>query len=276
MQQALVIFQGKNIRRVWDKNEWHFSVVDVIRALTESPDPYDYWYQLKKRESANGAELSTLCRLLKFKSSDGKQYLTECASTSALLRIIQAIPSRKAEPFKQWLAAVGYERIKEIENPALAQKRMRDTYKSKGYSDAWIEKRIRGAAIRDELTDSWKKHGVKEGKDFAILTSEISKATFGMTPQQHKQLKGLKGEPLRDHMNDLELVFTMLGEAATSTLTTAQNPRGFMQNKRTARAGGSVAGVARKSLESMSRKRVASGENYLEQGKQEAQQITNT
>ncbi|MBI4142234.1 Bro-N domain-containing protein, partial [Candidatus Woesearchaeota archaeon] len=206
---ALVVFQDKKIRRVWHNNEWYFSVVDVVGALTDSIDAKDYWYRLKKRElESSSVELSTFCRQLKLQSGDGKYYETDCANTESIFRIIQSIPSKKAEPFKRWLAKVGYERVQEIENPELAQKRMKEIYKSKGYSDDWIEKRVRGIAIRDELTDEWNKRGVQTEKEYSILTAEISKATFGMTPNEYKQFKGLKKENLRDHMNDLELIFS--------------------------------------------------------------------
>ena len=212
------LFESKKIRSVWNEHEqkWYFSVVDVIEALTDSSDPKDYWYRMKKREKVTGIELSTICRQLKLESTDGKKYLTDCADVEGLLRIIQSIPSSKAEPFKRWLAKVGYERLEEIENPELAQKRMREIYRAKGYSDEWIEKRIRGIAVRDELTNEWKKRGVKEHKEFAILTSEITKATFGFTPAEYKEFKSLDKphDNLRDHMTDLELIFTMLGEQA--------------------------------------------------------------
>ncbi|MBN1156944.1 Bro-N domain-containing protein [Candidatus Woesearchaeota archaeon] len=264
MENALAVFEGKRIRRTWHKDEWWFSVVDVVGALTESVDAKDYWYRLKKRElEASGIELSTFCRQLKLISADGKQYSTDCANTEGLFRIIQSIPSPKAEPFKLWLAKVGYERVQEIQNPELAQKRMKELYKAKGYSDAWIEKRARGIAIRDELTDEWDKRGIKTNKEYAILTSEISKATFGITPTQYKEVKALKNENLRDHMNDLELIFTMLGEASTTTIARSKDSQGFVENKDAANEGGTVAGVARKELEKRSGKKVASGGNYL-------------
>jgi DNA-damage-inducible protein D len=217
MKNAIVVFQGMELRREWHNDEWYFSVVDVVAALTESVDPKDYWYRLKKRElESSKIELSTFCRQLKLPATDGKYYSTDCANTESMLRIVQSIPSKKAEPFKRWLARVGYERVQEIENPELAQKRMKELYKLKGYSDAWIEKRVRGIVIRDELTDEWDKRGVKTNKEYSILTAEISKATFGLTPSEYKELKGLKRENLRDHMNDLELIFNMLGEAATT------------------------------------------------------------
>lgn len=196
-------------------------------------------------------------------SVDGKAYETDAVNTEAAFRVIQSIPSPKAEPFKRWLAAVGYERVQEIENPELAQRRMRELYKQKGYPADWIEKRVRSIAVRDELTDEWKNRGIREQKDFAILTAEISKATFGVTPSEYKNLKGLKRENLRDHMTDLELIFTMLGEAATTEITRNKNARGFGQNKTAAREGGTIAGNARRQLESKSGRKVMSRRNYL-------------
>src|SRR3989338_2190870 len=266
--QALVVFQDKKIRRIWQENRWFFSVVDIIGALTDSVDPKDYWYRLKKREQeTSGIELSTFCRQLKLLSSDGKSYETDCADTEALFRIIQSIPSKNAEPFKAWLAKVGYERVQEIENPELAQKRMRELYRQKGYSDAWIEKRVRGIAVREELTDEWKKRGVGTEREYAILTAEISKAKFGMTPGEYKQSKGLKRENLRDHMNGLELIFSMLGEAATTEITKTQSAQRFDEGKTAAQEDGSVAGNARKDLEKKSGRKVSTSENYLEQPK---------
>jgi hypothetical protein len=221
------LFESRQIRSIWSEKEqkWFFSVIDVVGALTDSPDPKDYWYRIKKREKISGVELSTICRQLKLEAPDGKLRATDCANTEGLLRIIQSIPSPKAEPLKLWLARVGYERLEEIENPELAAKRMRELYKAKGYSDEWIEKRVRGIAIRDELTNEWKKRGVKEQLEYAILTAEISRATFGMTPSEYKEFKALdkQRDNLRDHMNDLELIFTMLGEASTTEI--ARNNR---------------------------------------------------
>jgi hypothetical protein len=262
---SLAAFQNRKIRRVWHNEEWWFSVVDVVSALTDSVDAKDYWYRLKRRElESSGTELSTFCRQLKILSSDGKKYETDCTNTEGAFRIIQSIPSPKAEPFKLWLAKVGYERVQEIENPELAQKRMKEIYRSKGYSDDWIEKRARGIAVRDELTDEWKKRGVKEGTEYSILTSEISKAAFDMTPAEYKEFKGLKKENLRDHMNDLEIIFTMLGEASTTKIARNKDAKGFVENKSAAREGGSVAGIARKELEHRSNEKVASPDNYLE------------
>ena len=267
---ALVVFQDKKIRRIWYKEEWYFSVVDVVVALTESADAKDYWYRLKKREiESGGIELSTFCRQLKLISTDGKFYETDCANTESLFRIIQSIPSKKAEPFKRWLAKVGYERIHEIENPELAQKRMREIYKAKGYSDEWIEKRVRGIAVRDELTGEWDKRGIKTEKEFAILTSEISKATFGMTSSEYTQFKGLKKENLRDHMNDLELIFTLLGEASTTKIARSKKALGFFENKDAARRGRKIAGDAREKLEIEAGEKVITPENYLDEPEKE-------
>jgi len=265
---ALVVFQGKGIRRIWHNSEWFFSVVDIVEALTDSPLPRQYWTKIKIREFAK-IGLYPIWIRLKLPSADGKFYETDCADTESMFRIIQSIPSKKAEPFKRWLAKVGYERVQEIENPELAQRRMRELYRAKGYSDAWIEKRVRGIAVRDELTDEWKNRGVITDTEFAILTAEISKATFGMTPKEYKGFKGLKRENLRDHMNDLELIFSMLGEASTTRIARNKNAKGFVENKGAAKEGGIVAGVARKELEKRSGEKVSTTENYL--GKPESQ-----
>jgi len=263
-QDKLIVFGAKQIRRLWVDDQWYFSIVDIVAALTDSDNPRDYWYRMKHREKASsGFQLSTLCRQLKLTSADGKSYKTEAVNTEAAFRIIQSIPSPKAEPFKRWLAQVGYERVQEIENPELAQQRMRQLFKEKGYPDDWIEKRVRGIAVRDELTDEWQKRGIAEQKDFAILTSEISKATFGVTPADYKKLKGLKRENLRDHMTDLELIFTMLGEAATTEIARNKDAQGFTENQLAARDGGTVAGDARRQLEAKSGKKVITANNYL-------------
>ncbi|VVB92195.1 Uncharacterised protein [uncultured archaeon] len=263
-KDALVVFEGTKIRRTWHEDQWYFSVVDVVRILTDSTDPKDYWYRLKKREAeSSGIELSTFCRQLKLPSADGKKYETDCANTESMFRIIQSIPSPKAEPFKRWLAKVGYERVQEIEDPELAQKRMKEIYKLKGYSDDWIEKRARGIAIRDELTDEWGKRGIKTNSEYSILTAEISKATFGLTPGEYKKVKGLKQQNLRDHMNDLELIFTMLGEASTTKIARNKDAIGFDENKDAAKEGGTVAGIAREELEKRSGEKVVSKENYI-------------
>jgi len=211
--QSLAVFQDKTIRKIWHKDEWWFSVVDIISALTDSVDPKDYWYRMKKREKEDAqVELSTICRQLKLPSTDGKYYETDCTNTEGAFRIIQSIPSPKAEPFKLWLAKTGYERVQEIENPELAQDRVKTYYEMKGYPKDWIDKRLRGIAIRQELTEEWKDRGIQEEKEFAILTNEISKATFGKTIEEYKQFKSLKKENLRDHMTDWEIILTMVGE----------------------------------------------------------------
>ena len=260
---SLVVFQGKKIRRTWFNDEWWFSVVDIVEALTESGRARKYWSDLKTRLSEDGFELSAKIGQLKLLSADGKSYLTDCVNTKSAFRIIQSIPSKKAEPFKQWLAQVGYDRVQEIENPELAQKRMKEIYKTKGYSDDWIEKRVRGIAIRDELTDEWKKRGGLEERNYAILTAEISKATFGMTPSEYKEFKGLKKENLRDHMNDLEIIFTMLGERVSTEITKKEDKQGFMEVEDAAKRGGRVAGNARKDTEKELGRPITSKENYL-------------
>jgi len=263
MEINIAVFRGKEIRKIIHKNEWWFSVVDVCEALTESYDAGAYWRKLKQRLKEEGSEVVTFCHGLKLPAADGKNYETDCANTEGIFRIIQSIPSHKAEPFKRWLAKVGYERVQEIEDPELGTKRTRALYKAKGYSDDWIEKRMRGIAIREELTDEWKKREVKERKEYEILTAEIAKAAFGVTPGKHKKIKGLKRENLRDHMNDLELIFSMLGEAATTEITRVDDAKGFHESKHSARKGGEVAGKARKDLEKKTGKRVVSRENYL-------------
>jgi hypothetical protein len=259
------LFQEKTIRSEWveSENRWFFAVIDVVEVLAESVKPRDYWYRLKKREKENGTDLSTNCRQLKIRSTDGKLYDTECADAQGLLRIIQSIPSPKAEPFKRWLAKVGSDRLDEIENPELASQRARELYKQKGYPEDWIEKRMRSIAIREELTDEWQKRGIKNPVEYSILTAEISKATFGLTPSQYKMIKGLKRENLRDHMSDLELIFSMLGEASTTEITREIDPRGFVENKVAARKGGKIAGDARIALEKETGKKLVNSKNYL-------------
>lgn len=262
------LFEEKKVRSVWieEEQQWYFSIIDVVEVLTESVNPRDYWFKMKKRvHSEDEIELSTICRQLKLLSSDGKRYSTDCANVKSLLRIIQSIPSPKAEPFKQWLAQVGYERMQEIENPELAQERMKELYEKKGYPKDWIDKRLRGIAIRQNLTDEWKERGITKERDFAILTAEISKATFGLTPSEYKEVKGLtkKNQNLRDHMTDLELIFTMLGERVTTEISQQEKPEDFEKNKDVARRGGNVAGVARKETEKELGHSVISSENYL-------------
>ncbi|EKE16547.1 MAG: hypothetical protein ACD_11C00004G0045 [uncultured bacterium] len=261
----IAIFRKKEIRKTIHNNEWWFSIIDIIETLTGTDRSRKYWSDLKKKLINEGFfEVSEKIGQLKLVASDGKMRETDCANTETVFRIIQGIPSPNAEPFKRWLAKVGYERIQEIENPELAAKRTRAIYKAKGYSDVWIEKRMRGIEVRETLTNEWKKRGVKENPEYAILTAEISKATFGMTPSQYQKFKGLKKENLRDHMNDLELIFTMLGEASTTEIAKNKNVQGFFENKLTAKEGGSVAGKARKDLEKKSGKKVSTRENYLQ------------
>ena len=267
------LFQSNQIRSLWNEKEqqWYFSIVDVVGALTDSTDGRKYWNKLKQRLKEEGSELVTICHRLKLPAADGKMRLTDTATAKGILRIIQSIPSPKAEPFKQWLAQVGSDRIAEIENPELAQKRIRETYRAKGYSDEWIEQRIRGIAIRDTLTDEWKKRGIKEGKEFAILTAEISKATFGITPSEYKKVKSLDrpSENLRDHMTDLELLFSALGEASTTEIAKTHDAYGMAENTQAARAGGKIAGDARKALEAKTGRKVVSSSNYKELREQE-------
>jgi len=261
----IVVFQDKTIRRLWHEDEWYFSVVDVVRALTGSADAGAYWRKLKQRLNQEGSQVVTFCHELKLPAADGKFYKTDCANVKGLFRIIQSIPSPKAEPFKQWLAQVGYDRVLEIENPELAQDRMKELYEQKGYSKDWIDKRLRGIAIRQNLTDEWKERGITGNRDYAILTAEISKATFGMTPSAYKAYKGLESpnQNLRDHMTDLELIFTMLGERVTTEISQQEQPTGMEANKKVARRGGKVAGTARKETEKELGHSIVSGKNYL-------------
>ena len=260
----IAIFNGKAIRRKLIGDKWFFSIIDIIEVLTESTIPRRYWSDLKIKLKEEGFELYDFIVQLKLKAGDGKEYETDCADTEGIFRIIQSIPSKKAEPFKRWLAKVGYERVQEIENPELAQERMKKLYELKGYSKEWIEKRLRGIAIRQELTDEWKNRGIEEEKDFAILTNEISKATFGKTVEEYKQVKKLKRENLRDHMDDLELIFNMLGEASTTNIARAKDAKGLEENKTAAKQGGEVAGNARKELEEKTGESVVSENNFLD------------
>lgn len=267
------LFQDKKIRTYHDEihDQWYFSVVDTIAVLTESTIPKRYWSDLKKKLTKEGSQLYEKIVQLKFESSDGKKYATDCLETSNILRLIQSIPSPKAEPFKLWLATVGYERLQEIENPELAQERMKELYEKKGYSKDWIDKRLRGIAIRQNLTDEWKNRGITEETDYAILTAEISKATFGLTPSEYKQLKGLnkKNQNLRDHMDDLELIFTMLGERVTTEISEKEQPETFDESKKVAKRGGNVAGVARKQTEKELARSVISKKNFLKKSSDE-------
>lgn len=264
-EKSLIVFEDKKIRRVWHENEWYFSVIDIVEALTESNNPRNYWSMLKTREAEQGIELSTNCVQLKLPSNDGKAYITDCANTKSMFRIIQSIPSPKAEPFKQWLAQVGYERIQEIENPELAQNRVKQYYEMKGYPKEWIDKRLRGIAIRQELTDEWKARGVDEKKEFSILTNEITKATFGKTVQEYKEFKNLQkpNQNLRDHMTDWELILNMIGEKATTDITVAKDTEGFSECKTCAVEGGTIASNTRKEIEQKTGKKMVSRNNYL-------------
>ncbi len=266
------LFESRQIRTVWNEAEqkWYFVVADVVQVLTDTPNPTDYIKKMRKRDELLSQGWGQLVTPLLVETTGGKQKLN-CANAQGLLRIIQSIPSPKAEPFKLWLAQVGSDRLDEIENPELATQRTRELYKLKGYPDDWIEKRMRSIAIREELTEEWKNRGVKEQKDYAILTAEISKATFGLTPSQYKKVKGLKSQNLRDHMNDLELIFSMLGEASTTAIVKTRNPKGFIENKIAAKQGGSVAGKARRDLEIKTGKKVVSSENYLPEEKKNKQ-----
>jgi len=263
--QKLVIFESKNIRRKWHQKGWFYSVVDIVEALTESPTPRQYWGKMKQREFIE-IEVSPIWVQLKLAAPDGKLRLTDCVNTKNAFRLIQSIPSKKAEPFKMWLAQVGKDRIDEIENPELAQERMKALYEQKGYSKAWIDKRLRGIAIRQDLTDEWKERGIEHPKDYAILTAEISRATFGMTPAEYKKFKNIPAKSkanLRDNMTDLELIFTMLGEKVTTEISEKEKPKGMPDNKKVARRGGNVAGNARKETEKELGRSVVEKKNYL-------------
>ncbi len=258
----IAVFRKKEIRKTIHNNQWWFVIKDVVAALTDSAQPDGYIKDMRRRDTELAKGWGQIATPLSIQTAGGAQKLN-CANTEGIFRIIQSIPSPKAEPFKLWLAKVGYERVQEIEDPEIATKRTRALYKAKGYNDEWIEKRMRGIAIREELTDEWKSHGVKEDKEYEILTAEISNAAFGLTPSQYKKLKGLKRENLRDHMTDLELIFSMLGEASTTQITRVEHPAGFDENKSVARRGGNVAGIARKKLEQETRRKVISKGNYL-------------
>ncbi len=262
-ENKIVVFESRQIRRVWHNGEWWFSVVDVIEALTDSKNPAVYWRVLKKRLKDEGSgQTVTNCNGFKLTAADGKLRLTDCANTETMFRIIQSIPSPKAEPFKAWLARVGYERIQEIENPELAAERARQYYRELGYDEAWIDTRIKSIGVRGELTDEWKRRDVREGLEFSILTAEISKATFGMTPTEYKEFKDLRKENLRDHMTNLELIFTMLGEESTRQQAIAQDALGLDENRDAAQKGGRSAGKAREAFERESGRRVSTPENF--------------
>jgi hypothetical protein len=261
-ERRIALFQRKQVRRTIHNNEWWFVITDVVAALTDSADPQGYTKDMRRRDPELSKGWGQIATPLLIETAGGPQKLN-CANTEGLFRLIQSIPSPKAEPFKRWLAKVGYERIQEIEDPELATKRTRALYKAKGYSDNWIEKRMRSIAIRDELTGEWKKHGVKEQREYAILTADISLAAFGLTPAEYARHKKLDRQNLRDHMSDLELIFSMLGEASTTEITRSRDTRGFTENRRAAREGGTIAGHARKELEKKTGRKVVTSENYL-------------
>jgi len=265
------LFESKQIRAVWNETDekWYFSVQDVVGVLTDSADVKQYVKRMLSRDAMLKSNWGTICTLVEMQATDAKKRKVQASDTKGLLRIIQSIPSPKAEPFKLWLAQVGSDRLDEIENPELATQRTRDLYKTKGYPDDWIEKRMRSIAIREELTGEWKNRGVREKIEYAILTAEISKATFGLTPSEYKKVKGLKSQNLRDHMTDLELIFSMLGEASTTAIVKTKNPKGFKQNKVVANQGGKIAGDARKALELKTGEKVVSNENYLPEAKKD-------
>ena len=270
MSDDVKMFEGSQIRSVWDneREEWYFSVVDVIGSLTESNNPRDYWYRVKKRMSdEERSELSTICRQLKLKAPDGKMRLTDVAGMQGIFRIIQSVPSPKAEPFKMWLAEVGKERIDEIIDPELTIDRALESYARKGYSREWINQRLQAIQVRKELTDTWQDHGVKGGNEYAILTNEISKAWSGMTTREYKDFKGLKKENLRDNMSTTELILNMLAETATKDIAEATNPQGLDENKQVAQDGGSIAGDARKSIEARTGKPVITSKNAIDLGR---------
>ncbi len=260
-QKGLIVFQDRSIRRLWHDDQWFYSVVDIVAVLSESDNPATYWRVLKHREP----QLVTICNGLKMLAEDGKLRYTDCVNTRNAFRLIQSIPSKKAEPFKMWLAQLGKERIEEIENPELAQDRVKEYYELKGYPQEWIDKRLRGIAIRQDLTDEWKSRGVQEEKGFAILTNEISKATFGKTVGEYKQFKSLKkpNQNLRDHMTDWELILTMVGEKATTDITITRDSKGFGELKQSAKRGGQIAETTKKELEQELGKPIVSTENYL-------------
>jgi len=268
--KALVVFQDKKIRRIWHNDEWHFSVVDVVEALTDSPNPRNYWSMLKSKELECGVELYTFCVQLKLQSADGKYYETDCANTKNMFRIIQSVPSPKAEPFKLWLAKVGYERVQEMGNPELSLNRARETWQKHGMSLKWIQQRMMGQETRNKLTDYWKNHDITKEQEFAILTNIIHQEWSEITVKEHKELKNLKNQNLRDHMNEAELIFTALAEMSTRQIAESVEAEGLPENKLAAKSGGGIAKKARLDLEKKTGRKVISKENYLppEEGKE--------
>ncbi len=265
MENKIIVFQDRKIRRTWFNEEWWFSVSDVVEALTDSADVKQYIKKMRSRDLELNSYWGTICTPLEMIAKDGKKRKLSSANTEGIFRIIQSIPSPRAEPFKRWLARVGYERVQEIEDPELAQERMKQIYTQKGYSKSWIDKRLRGIAVRQDLTDEWQERGITTQKDFSILTAEISKASFGMTPSEYREIKGLKKENLRDHITDLELIFSMLGEASTTEIERTRNPKKFAEHKRASKEGGTVAKNARLELEQKAGKNIIMAGNYLKE-----------
>ena len=262
----IVLFQGQKVRKIFHDNQWWFSVIDVIAVLTDSENPRDYWYKMKIREKEEAdVQLSTICLQLKLPAPDGKLRETDCANTESIFRIIQSVPSPKAEPFKRWLAKVGKERLDEIENPELGMQRTKDLYEKKDYPKEWIEKRLRGIAVRQRLTDEWDNRGAQDELDYAILTNEIMQGAFEMDVEKYKKYKNLKRENLRDHMTDLELIISMLGEAATTKITQDRDSVGVPKLQKDAKDGGAVAGRTRKDIERQTGTKVISKKNFLKQ-----------
>ena len=263
----LSLFQEKQIRKIWQEGKFYFNLVDIVEVLTNSPDPAKYWFKVKKKmkdlEGAN--EFSPIWRKLKFQATDGKFYQMEAADTEGVFRILMSVPSPKVEPFKLWLASVGKERLEEFENPEIAVERAREIYKAKGYPDDWIENRLKSIDIRKQLTDEWKNRGVKEGQEFSVLTAVIAKKTFGVTPSEHAQHKGLAKQNLRDHMTNLELVFSMLGEEITRSIAVEEDAKGFNENHDAAHKGGRLAGEARENVERQTNVKVVSKNNFLKE-----------
>ncbi len=259
MENQLTVFDQKYIRRTEFNGEVFFSIVDIIEVLTDSPIPRNYWNLLKRREP----QLHTVCMQLKLKSADGKSYKTDCANTEGVFRIMMSVPSLKAEPFKLWLAQIGKQHIDETENPELLTARQAEIYKAKGYPDEWITRRLQSIEVRKSLTEEWKKRDVREGQEYSILTAEIAKATFGITPSEHSKIKGLERENLRDHMTPIELIFTMLGEESTRLIAAKNNAQGFTENHEAAQEGGNIAGGARRKLENKTGEKVVSNDNFL-------------
>ena len=268
-QNKLIPFEGKEIRKIWHDNQWFFSVIDIIEVLTESATPRKYWNTLKTREP----QLSSVCGQLKLPASDGKKYKTDCANTEGVLRIVMSVPSSKAEPLKLWLAQVGTERIEETENPELAFERAREIYRAKGYPEDWIGYREKSMLIRRQLTDEWQKRGIKENTEYAILTAEIAKATFGLTPTEHANLKGLEKQNLRDHMTNLELIFSALGEESARIVTDRNNAQGFTKNRESAIEGGNIAGDARERFELKLNEKVVTSKNFLNLDKEKRNEL---